>query len=621
MIKNTFTSICLLILVFFSSNVFAQNQQALKSTSQDSVFWWNDDVFYEVFVRSFYDSNGDGIGDLQGLIDKLDYLKTLGVDALWLMPIMPSPSYHGYDVTNYLDVNPQYGTLNTFHQLMDSAHAKGMKIIIDYVMNHTSNDHPWFESSQSSTTSPYRDWYVWANAKPPYDQGIWYLDNGAYYYAYFCNCMPDLNYRDTSVQNEMLNISGFWIDSMHTDGFRLDAIQYLVEDGDTLTNTSGTHQFIAKFRKYYDVQNPQTFTVGEVGGPATPEIAGYVGDTQLNTCFEFNVASAILNSINGFSPVSLESEMSEVIKDYPYLQYCTFLTNHDQDRVFDQLGSNMAKMKLAAAVYLTLPGVPFLYYGEEVGMSGSGVDQNKRKPMQWNAAANSGFTTGTPWESLNTNYATYNVATEQADTNSLWNWYQKLIAVRHQEDALRRGTYQQLYVNNSEVYSFMRAYQNDSLLAIMNFSGANVPSLTLNVQSAGIAKGTYAVIDLLNGNKTSTLTVDAAGNISGVNINAQSVLLYKFDGIAGVTSPAASSSIRCYPNPATNEVMIQFPQNISSSLSLSIYDMQGKLISKPSFQKNNNYTIQLSIAELSSGVYTIRLTNNNETSNLKVIKL
>lgn len=621
MLKNTFKCVFLAALLFLSSNLSAQNHPDLKSNTQDSVSWWNDDVFYEVFVRSFYDSGLDGIGDLQGLIGKLDYLKSLGVDALWLMPIMPSPSYHGYDVTDYLNVNPQYGTLNTFHQLMDSAHAKGMKVIIDYVMNHTSNDHPWFQSSQSSVSSPYRNWYVWANTKPPYFQNSWYLDNGAYYWAYFCDCMPDLNYRDTSMQNEMLSTTGFWMDSMHVDGFRLDAIQYLVEDGDTLTGTPGTHQFITKFRKYYDAHNPQIFTVGEVWGPPDPGVATYVGDTQLTTCFAFNLAFAIIDGVKGGNPALVENEMSQVISSFPSLQYSTFLTNHDQDRIFDQLSSYMPRMKLAAAIYLTLPGVPFLYYGEEVGMSGSGADQLKRKPMQWNTSANAGFTSAAhPWEALNTNYATYNVATEQADSGSLWNWYQKLISVRHQQDALRRGTYQQLGVSNPLAYSFFRAYQNDSILAILNFGNGVMSSLTVNVQTAGIAKGTYTVTDLLNGNKTTTLTVDAAGNISGLNLNAEGVLLYKFDGLAGITSPLVSS-IHFFPNPVTNEMMIQFPRNISSSLSLSVYDMQGRLISRPAFQKNNNYTIQVSLAELANGVYTIRVTNDSETSNLMVIKL
>src|SRR6266496_178176 len=225
--------------------------------------WWNDTVFYEIFVRSFRDSNGDGIGDFNGITEKLDYLKGLGVRGIWLMPINPSPSYHGYDVTDYQAVNPDYGTLDDFKHLLSEAHKRGIKVIMDLVLNHTSAKHPWFQSALQPG-SQYHDWYVWKDQDPgtlgPWGAQTWYkASNGQYYYAIFWDQMPDLNYDNPAVREEAKKIASFWLKDIGIDGFRLDAVRYLVED-QKLADSASNHAFLAEWGKYYRSINPQAFT-------------------------------------------------------------------------------------------------------------------------------------------------------------------------------------------------------------------------------------------------------------------------------------------------------------------------------------------------------------------------
>ena len=264
--------------------------------------WWNDTTFYEIFVRSFYDSDGDGIGDLNGLIGKLDYLNDgdptitsdpstssghdLGVTGIWLMPIMASPSYHGYDVTDYYQVNPEYGTNEDFKRLIEDAHKRGIRVIIDLVLNHTSAEHPWFIESQEPG-SPKRDWYVWSNEEPQ-GKGWHPGKNGGYYYGYFGEHMPDLNYKNPAVTEEMYKVVRFWLEQMGADGFRLDAVKYLYEDGKRIEHTPATHEWLKDFNKFYKGIAPQAFTVGEVWDDSGTA-AKYVGD-ELDATFDFGLA-------------------------------------------------------------------------------------------------------------------------------------------------------------------------------------------------------------------------------------------------------------------------------------------------------------------------------------------
>ncbi len=578
--------------------------------------WWKDAVFYEVFVRSFYDSNGDGKGDLNGLIEKLDYLNDgnpatqtdLGVTALWLMPVMPSPSYHGYDVTDYYGIESDYGTKQAFKNLIDSAHARGIKVIIDFVMNHTSSSHPWFQSAAASVTSPFKEYYVWEDSNPgftgPWGQTVWYQRNGKWYYAVFWSEMPDLNYRNTAVQQEMKQTTRYWLDSMHVDGFRLDAIQFLVEDGSQTFGVPETYAFLEDWRSDYIAGHPDAFTVGEVWS-ATDVVIPYVQPGRLDMCFEFALASSILNSINASSPNELQNTLNAVNTAYPEGKYGTFLTNHDMNRVHDQLGQNLAKSKLAAAVYLTLPGTPFIYYGEEIGMSGTGDDPTKRKPMQWSNLANAGFSWGTPWASLASNYTTVNVAAQQQDPNSLWQTYRQLIALRKAHTALRKGNYRVMADANPEVLGYARYTQDELILVLHNFTASTSSNLAFALGTTGVPEGTYAVIDLLHPDDlVNPIVLGANGNATnyepGVDIPAYGTRMLSVQIAPGFGVVHSSDNVRIYPNPAHDKLTLDFPVELTLK-SLKVFDNNGRTVMISATTKS------LTVSELPAGMYWLEM--------------
>lgn len=484
--------------------------------------WWNDAVFYEVFVRSFYDSNGDGIGDLQGLIAKLDDLndgnpastKDLGVNALWLMPINPSPSYHGYDVTDYDNINPDYGTLSDFRQLLTEAHKRGIRVIIDLVLNHTSSQHPWFKAAQDPT-SPFRNWYIWSKTDPgylgPWGEEVWHPSGGSYYYGVFTSEMPDLNYTNPAVTAKMDDIVRFWLEQ-GVDGFRLDAAKHLIEDGSVQTNTDATHAWYKSFRPFYKALNPQAVTVGEVQD-ITPLVADYVQGDQLDLAFDFNLANAFIVSARTGQAEAAEAGLSVDAAQFKPGQFATFLSNHDQNRALSQLAGKLDKGKVAATLLLTAPGVPFIYYGEEIGMLGIEPDPQRRAPMQWSADQNAGFTTGTPWEVLQPDYAQgKNVAQEAADPNSLLAHYRALIHLRNQHAALRVGDWKAVEASSPAVYSLLRFNAGETLLTIVNLSGEAVADGTLKLAAGPLAAGaSYRAFPLLGSGAYADLTANAQG--------------------------------------------------------------------------------------------------------------
>jgi alpha-amylase len=491
---------------------------------QGTTYWWNDTIFYEIFVRSFYDSDGDGIGDIQGIIQKLDYLNDgdpntdtdLGITGIWLMPINPSPSYHGYDVQDYLAIQPAYGTIADFRQLVTEAHNRGIAVIIDLVMNHSSSQHPWFIDSASSAGSAKRNWYKWSPNDPgqkgPWSQDVWHRhSNGDYYYGLFWSGMPDLNFDEPAVRTEIKEIANYWLTTMNVDGFRCDAVKYITEEDNVLENTDSTIAWWQEFQTYYKSINPQAITVGEAWDN-TETVVRYTGDA-LDFCFEFDMATTILNAVQNGSPAVIIAKMEELIDSYPYHQYALFLSNHDQDRVFTRLGNAPDQAKLAASVYLTLPGIPFIYYGEEIGMSGQSPDPDRRKPMQWTNGLNAGFTTGTPWHTINNNYIEYNVNSEQENNDSIWNQYQKLIKLRSQQRALRQGTYHPIETNTSVVLAFMRQFENEAVVVVANFASSERTDIQLNAEVSNLQAGTYSVTDLISDASQGNLTIGINGKI------------------------------------------------------------------------------------------------------------
>lgn len=496
--------------------------------------WWSDAVFYEVFVRSFYDSDGNGIGDLQGLIAKLDYLNDgdpqtdtdLGVTALWLMPIMESPSYHGYDVVDYYTVEKDYGANEDFKQLIAEAHKRGIRVIIDLVLNHTSSQNPWFLESVRDPASPKRDWYIWEDQDPkflgPWKEDVWYERNGAYYYAIFWSEMPDLNYHTPAVTAQVNDIARYWLQEMGADGFRLDAVRYLVEQNlleknRILASSPENLRWLQEFRGYYTALDPEAMTIGEVW-TETSEAARYVNRGAQDLVFEFDLADALLSSVMTGSPSKFQSTRQKVLESYPPGQYGTFLTNHDQNRVMNVLQSDLPKAKLAAAALLTIAGVPFLYYGEEIGMVGAKPDEKIRTPFQWSAEKSGGFTTGSPWEPLNEDYTTVNVAAQEQDPGALLNTYRQLIHLRQAHAALRTGSFTAVTSSAGLVDAFLREQADDRVLVALNFDGQAQAGVTLSLQAGPLPAGTYSVRDALTGADLPALSVGEGGQITGYTL-------------------------------------------------------------------------------------------------------
>ena len=544
-----FISLLLLLTLIFCSKEATGTSDRISETTinLDNIEtdpWWNDAVFYEIFVRSFYDSNADGVGDLQGIIQKLDYLNDgnpntdtdLGVTALWLMPIFPSPSYHGYDVTDYRNIDEEYGTMNDFKALITAAHARGIKIVIDFVGNHTSDQHPWFTASASNESK--RDWYLWNSNKPsyngPWGQEVWHERNSSYYYGVFWGGMPDLNYTNQEVTNEIKNTLRFWKEEVGVDGFRIDAVKHWIENGDQQENTAAT---LAWWRDLYVFQkslDPGLMMVGEAW-TSTQNIAPY-SDKRLDYCFEFDLSYALIDGINNQTNSGLKSKMSEIISTYETNQYGTFLTNHDQDRSFYRFGMDERKAKLAARILLSLPGVPYIYYGEEVGMLGQKPDEDIRRPMQWTSSANAGFSSTQPWHPLNNNYANYNVANQQLESESIWSQYQIWIKQRTRNTALRSGNYDFIESNNSRMFSYLRAdsESNTAFAVIHNLSSQNTDDITIRINNSSLTEGTYNLINILNNQNMGSINVSSSGafdtTLSEVTLAAYSSFLLKLEG-------------------------------------------------------------------------------------------
>lgn len=438
-------------------------------------------VCYEVFVRSFADADGDGVGDLRGLISHLDYIndgnpqstRDLGANCIWLMPIAKSVSYHGYDVTDYYHVDPRYGTDEDFRELVKAAHRRGISVIVDFVPNHSSSENPWFQSALRDPSSPYRSWYRWSSVNPgqpgPWGQVAWHKSpvRDEYYYGVFWQGMPDLNYETPAVVQEMEKVTAYWLKEMGVDGFRFDAIPYLVEEGNQLKHTRGTHQILHVLGDAIRREAPGSFTVGEMGDGSVDILASYYPD-QLDSYFAFDVAAATVEAARtGDATPYLESLLRTNAK-LPAGRWSPFLTNHDQPRTMTVL-SDWAKARVAASAMLMLPGVAFVYYGEEIGMNGSKPDEQIRTPMQWSNAAGAGFTTGTPWEAPQPEWASKNVAAQDRKSGSLLNHYRRLIHLRNQHSALSDGDLQQGAAMNPAVAAIVRRSPEETIMVVLNF--------------------------------------------------------------------------------------------------------------------------------------------------------
>lgn len=500
----------LTILLFLPACGLVRDEAARPDVEEEASDWWNNAIFYEIFVRSFYDTNGDGIGDFNGVTQKLDYLQELGVNAIWLMPIHPSPSYHGYDVIDYYDVNPEYGTMEDFKHLVAEAHARDMRIIIDLVLNHTSNEHPWFKEANSDPNSTYRDYYVWSDTS---GGNGWHAGQSGFYFGYFCDCMPDLNYNNPQVTADMLKVTDYWLNDIGVDGFRVDAAKHLIEEGDVRENTPATHEWLKGFYTAYKEQNPNAYTVGEVFGAGSSVVKSYTGN-QLDQIFNFEMSSGFVNSANGGANSGITSAIKFALQDMPDFNFATFLTNHDQNRSMSVFNGDVGKAKVAATLMLTSPGTPFIYYGEEIGMQGKKPDEDIRLPMQWSADVNAGFTSGTVWRAPASDYQQVNVAAQTGDPNSLLNHYRALTKLRKEYNTLRVGGITLLETGNSGVYAAIRSSGENHILVLINLTGTTVSDYQLSLKEILLPNGSLNPV-LLFGTGEATRVKIRGGGFSG----------------------------------------------------------------------------------------------------------
>lgn len=476
--RLVFALAALLIALTAIAPVFA----ATPTHSDDAKAKAASGVYYEIFVRSWYDTNGDGIGDLNGVTAKLDYLQSLGVSGIWLMPINPSPSYHGYDITDYRAINPQYGSMTDFERLVREAHKRGIKIVMDLVINHSSNRHPWFLAARDPH-GKYHDWYTWATpttdlkAVSATGGPAWHaLPNGQSYLGIFVDEMPDLNYDNPAVRTEMIGIGKFWLEK-GVDGFRLDAAQHIYDDLETDWDSASVLRKNLEWWRQFDrgikTANPHAWLVGEVARQHASELVPWAG--ALDATFNFPLAARLIESAAQERDLDLGATLARTDKAYRAAAHgrfddAPFLSNHDQERVMSQLDGNPDHMRIAAAMLLTLPGHPFVYYGEELGMRGQKPDPHLREPMRWYRA---GKGSGEPtWEGWTAGDGPgVSVEAQHGDAGSLLNWYRMLIDWRRDIPALRDGVAHAWRDANMQVAAWELDDPHGDVLVLHNLSG------------------------------------------------------------------------------------------------------------------------------------------------------
>jgi alpha-amylase len=488
--------------------------------------WRRGGTCYEIFVRSFFDSDGDGIGDFNGLTQKLDYVndgnprstKSLGARCIWLMPIDASPSYHGYDVKNYYRVNPEYGTTADFRRFVAEAHRRGIEVLVDLVLNHASSQHPYFLEAIHDTASPHRNWFRFSptkrDDKGPWGQELWHKspERDEWYYGIFTSEMPDLNYENPEVRAEAARVAKYWLTEMGVDGFRLDAVPYLVEEGTQVANTAGTHAVLRDFSAAVRRSARGAFTVGEVWD-SIGAIMPYYPD-QLDSYFSFELSDALLDAVRNGTAAKLLNSYARMQRAMPGTRWSPFLRNHDQTRTGTALGGDRVAARQAAELLLTLPGLPFVYYGEEIGMTGDKPDPRLRTPMQWTPGRAAGFTTGAAWEPLQSDTATANVAVESRDSASLLVHYRKLIHLRANNPALGGGDFLPLQSSDPAVAAYLRRSGSRAVLVVANLATTPRTGVTITSTDTALRAARYTARDLLGGGAGAPLTIGVDGRMS-----------------------------------------------------------------------------------------------------------
>jgi maltose alpha-D-glucosyltransferase/alpha-amylase len=517
------------------SIVSQPHQESSALLLQDENLWYKDAVIYQLHVRTFCDSNADGIGDFRGLTNKLDYLQELGINAIWLLPFYPSPLRDdGYDIADYTSVHPSYGTLQDFKDFLTAAHNRRIRVITEMVVNHTSDQHPWFQEARSSRDNPKRDWYVWSDTDTRY-QGVriifvdtemsnWAWDpiSKSYYWHRFFGHQPDLNYDNPAVREAMWEVMKFWLD-IGVDGFRLDAVPYLIErDGTSCENLPETHEIIRDFRKRIDLAYPGKMLLAEANQwPA--DVSSYFGNGD-----EFHMAFHFPLMPRMFMAVKLEDRkpIIEILEQTPQIpeicQWCIFLRNHDEltlemvtdierDYMYDEYAVDKAmrinlgirrrlapmmendrrRVELLTGMLLSMPGTPIIYYGDEIGMGDNiylGDRNGVRTPMQWNGGWNAGFSAADPerlYSPLISNpvygYQAINVDSQKRSAHSLLSWTKSVIQTRNQFRVFSRGSIEFLNPSNHRVLAYVRRLGDEKVLIVNNLS-SSAQAVELNLQ-------------------------------------------------------------------------------------------------------------------------------------------
>jgi len=502
----------------------SSNAERTHAKAQDP--WWRHAMIYEIYPRSFQDSNGDGVGDINGITSRLDYLRDLGIDAIWISPMYPSPLVDfGYDISDYAAIDPLYGTLADFDRLVGEAKKRDIRVIMDFVPNHTSDQHPWFKESRSSRTNPKRDWYIWRDGKGPgeppnnwqswFGHSAWKFDpaTNQYYYHHFYTEQPDLNWRNPEVRKAMYDAMRFWL-KRGVAGFRIDAVSRLFEDpnlhddpilpgknayGDPniahkyTDNLPEVHEVLREMRRVVDEYPGNPVMISEADEPNITELTKMYGkkNDEVQLPMDFQIAD-----VNKLSAPDFRRLLSEIDGNTAGGQPHYFFSNHDQPRQWDRYGDGVHNdqiAKLMATLLLATRATPLMYYGEEIGMRTTdpvrkedvqdpvgkiGWPQDKgrdgeRTPMQWDGSKNTGFTTSErPWLPVPPSSAEYNVEAESKDPGSILSFYKRLIALRRSEPALRDGRYVPLDRGDPFVLSFLRKKpgSSDAVLVVLNMS-------------------------------------------------------------------------------------------------------------------------------------------------------
>jgi maltose alpha-D-glucosyltransferase/alpha-amylase len=493
-------------------------------TLREDPLWYKDAVFYEIYVRGFYDSDGDGIGDFRGLTQKLDYVQWLGVDCIWLLPMYPSPLRDGgYDIADYYSILPEYGTLEDFKEFLAAAHARGIRVIADLVVNHTSDSHPWFREASSSPDSPKRDWYVWTHDPNLYSEAriiftdtersnwTWCETAQAFYWHRFFSHQPDLNYDNPDVQQAMLDVCDFWLDQ-GLDGFRVDAVPYLYErEGTNCENLPETHAFLKRLRAHVEARHKNVLLLGEANQWPEDVVEYFGGGAEFHMNYHFPIMPRLFMALRQEDRRPIVEILENTPDIPPDCQWGMFLRNHDEltlemvsDEDRDYLYNEYAKdrrmrlnvgirrrlaplmdnsrrrIELLNGLLLSLPGSPFLYYGDEIGMGDNiylGDRDGVRTPMQWSSDRNAGFSKA-DFEKLYFpvinnpvyGYNSVNVESQTRFDTSLLNWMRQMLLLRKEHHVFGRGSMRFVKPENRKIFAFTREHEGETVLCVFNLS-------------------------------------------------------------------------------------------------------------------------------------------------------